>query len=137
MALDPRDFLAEHAIIAPPPNAGSQLIVIQRLSPYRHFRLTFNTSCITCWINYPFSNHGLGEGRKPVRTVPPGIMKMCRVHKRATSAFCGVCLRDALPLKTKPMVRSCRASRTTTSKPDLRSKRRVGRAERKRYSDAP
>lgn len=28
-------------------------------------------------------------------------MKMCRVHKRATSAFCGVCLRDAPPLENE------------------------------------
>ena len=101
MTLDPHDFLAEHAVIAPPPNAGSQLVVIQRLSPYRHFRLIVNTSCIICRINYPFSNHGLGEGRKPIRTVPLGVMKMCRIHKRATSAFCGVCLRDAPPLENE------------------------------------
>lgn len=101
MTLDPHDFLCEHAVIAPPPNAGSQLVVFQRLSPYRHFRLIINTSCIICRINYPFTNHGLGEGRKPVRTVPLGVMKMCRVHKRATSAFCGVCLRDAPPLENE------------------------------------
>ena len=101
VTLDPHDTLAEHAVIAPPPNAGSQLIVIQRLSPYRHFRLILNISCIICRINYPFSNHGLGEGRKPVRTVPLGVMKMCRIHKRATSAFCGVCLRDAPPLENE------------------------------------
>jgi len=101
VTLDPHDFLAEHAVVAPPPNAGSQLIVIQRLSPYRHFRLILNSSCIICRINYPFSNHGLGEGRKPIRTVPLGIMKMCRIHKRPTSAFCGVCLRDAPPLENE------------------------------------
>ena len=28
-------------------------------------------------------------------------MKMCRIHKRATSAFCGVCLRDAPPLENE------------------------------------
>ena len=101
MTLDPHDFLAEHAVVAPPPNAGSQLVIIQRLSPYRHFRLILNSSCIICRINYPFSNHGLGEGRKPIRTVPLGIMKMCRIHKRPTSAFCGVCLRDAPPLENE------------------------------------
>jgi hypothetical protein len=101
VTLDPHDFLSEHAVIAPPPNAGSQFVVVQRLSPYRHFRLIINTSCIICRINYPFTNHGLGEGRKPVRTVPLGVMKMCRVHKRPTSAFCGVCLRDAPPFENE------------------------------------
>ena len=101
VTLDPHDFLSDHAVIAPPQNAGSQLIVVQRLTPYRHFRLIINTSCIICRINYPFTNHGLGEGRKPIRTVPLGVMKMCRVHKRATSAFCGVCLRDAPPFENE------------------------------------
>ena len=101
MTLDPHDYLSEHAVIAPPPNAGSQFVVVQRLSPYRHFRLIISTSCIVCRINYPFTNHGLGEGRKPVRTVPFGVMKMCRIHKRPASAFCGVCLRDAPPFENE------------------------------------
>jgi hypothetical protein len=101
VTLDPHDFLSKLAVIAPPPNAGPQIIIIQRLSPYRHFRLIINTSCIICWINYPFSNHGLGDSRKPVHTVPLGVVKMYQVRKRATSAFCGVCLSDAPPLENE------------------------------------
>jgi hypothetical protein len=101
VTLDPHDFLSEHAVIAPPPERW--LAARRHPTPFTLPPLpTHNQhSCIICRINYPFSNHGLGEGRKPIRTVPLGVMKMCRVHKRATSAFCGVCLRDAPPLENE------------------------------------
>jgi len=66
-----------------------------------HFRLILNSSCVICWINHPFTNHGLGEGRKLTRTVPLDILRVCWIHKRPTSAFCGVCLRNAPPLENE------------------------------------
>lgn len=72
VTLDPHDFLSERAF-TPLPDTASCLI-----------------TCIVCRINYSFGNNGLGEGRKLVRCVPLGVMKMCRVYKCATSASCGV-----------------------------------------------
>ena len=63
---------------------------------YRHYRYMVEASCVVCRVNYPYNAEGLfmGSTKRSVSIQSLGVVSVCKDHKRST-AFCGVCLREA------------------------------------------
>ena len=135
--MDPMDILAQHATLI----NNTTSAATQSQTPYQQFRTMTSCSCYVCRINHPYSNSGLGMGKRTVNVPLLGTIMTCRDHRKAL--YCGLCLREAPPtgevITTEAAIVACVENEDNDTWPNVATTCRTCRGEwlwRRMYSSA-